>query len=283
MSIMRELGASELAGTHATLETKAKPETERTPETQGTPGTGRAPARQGTPGAAGGSAGAPARDGILVAYASLLDSNALVADWLKDLDVACTFSDDVYSAAERHDPRLAVLHFTQAQAQRLAALMERHPGTSVLGVVMDMTGHHTHRAIQHGASWVLNMLLPPESCLNLLRMVIQVVVPVPIVPAGAELAAQAVPRTAGPAAGAEKVPRKGPRKAADAQEEELLALLCGPAPIAEIAKCFYCSERSMYRQLRALYARYGVTGRQQLRREIALRSEPNRRQEMMRA
>jgi hypothetical protein len=87
----------------------------------------------------------------------------------------------------------------------------------------------------------------------------------------------AVREIAAGAAGAEKVPRM----AADVQEEELLALLCGPAPIAEIAKCFYCSERSMYRQSGALYARYGVTGRQQPRREIALRSEPNRRQEMM--
>lgn len=238
----------------------------------GAPGARWAPPRpRTTPSASTG----PASTDALLACASLRDSNALLAEWLGSLEVGCTFSEDAYLDAERNDPRLAVLPvLTEAQAQRLATLMERCPGTSVLGVVMDVTGHHTHRAIQHGASWVLNTLLPPECCLNLLRMVIQAVVPQPV-PETAELPVQPPAPLGTPAEAERDLPRL-----LDEQEEELLALLCGPASIAEIAKRFYCSERSMYRQLRRLYRRYGVTGRRHLRqllyqlRHKAARSDP---------
>nr|ADK32551.1 putative DNA-binding protein [Microbispora corallina] len=233
------------------------------------------PDRQRTRRATGGSADARGRGEVVVACASLRDTNAPLAEWLGDLDVGCTFCGDVYSAAETYDPRLALLPvLTEAQAQRLGRLMERCPGTSVLGIVMDVTGHHTHRAIQNGASWVLNTLLPAACCRNLLRMVIQAVVLGPTVPEPL-VAEPPVPEGVEPPTRpgtARAEPPAEARKVADAQEEELLALLCGPDSIAEIARRFYCSERSMYRQLRDLYRSYGVTGRRELRRVIALRS-----------
>lgn len=244
-----------------------------------------------------GTAGVSANGGTVVACASLKESSVPVAEWLQYLAIGCRFSDDVHLAVGQHDPRLTVLPvFTVPQAQRLASLTEQHPGASVVGVVMDMTGHHTHRAIEHGATWVLNALLPPASCMNMLRMVVEAVIPggrtaslSERCPASPGLAYRAVPvRTnrAGPirletapdtAADAGVSPGIRPAWQSDEAEKELLELLSGPAPISEIAKRFYCSERSMYRQLRSLYARYGVEGRQQLRRALALPAGPGRR------
>lgn len=200
----------------------------------------------------------------VVACSSLREIGLPVGEWLEGLDVACAFAADVYADAERFDPRLLVLPvFTEAHARRLAAFTERHPGTSVLGVITDVTGHHTHRAIQSGASWVLNTLLSAESCVNLLRMLTQAVVP-----------AGRGARPSEPALAGEGEAEGAWRRSHE--EQELIELLCGPTPITEIASRFYCSERSMYRQLRLLYAKYGVKGRQEFRREIAHRAQRGR-------
>ncbi|QXJ22487.1 hypothetical protein AGRA3207_003491 [Actinomadura graeca] len=180
--------------------------------------------------------------GVMVICDSLGDQFEPYTSWLDGLGVRCAFTGDVPSAVRRDRPPLVVLPvFTEVNARRLHELTDEHPGVAVLGVVRDLTGHQTHRAIHHGATWVLNMLLPTQCYKDVLLTL-----------AGTYLT-------------------RGPTSAptSEDEDEELIRLLCGTATVAEISKHFYCSERSMYRRLRSLYSRLGVRGRNQLRAHVA--------------
>ncbi|MEW2505768.1 hypothetical protein ACQPXB_44155 [Amycolatopsis sp. CA-161197] len=126
----------------------------------------------------------------------------------------------------------------------------------IIAVVDDLDGHQTFRAIDSGASAVLNVRLPHEKQL------------------GAVLAT------------CSGQPRRGPRltevralepaantEAADPEDTgRLMRMLCGTSSISAIAREFYCSERSMYRRLRRLYEQLGVSGRSELKSRMADRS-----------
>jgi len=171
--------------------------------------------------------------------------------WLADLGVHCVVTGDVAGAIARDGCPLALVPaFTDMHSQRLARLADDHPALAIVGVVSDLSGHYTHRAIQHGACSVLNLLLPEHTRVSVLRAAVN------LCPASA-----IAPPAGGPPAA----------RVFDPRDQKLLTLLRGSATIAEIADQLYCSQRSLYRRLRPLYAALGVTSRQELRAVMSRR------------
>jgi DNA-binding CsgD family transcriptional regulator len=178
-----------------------------------------------------------------VVSASLGEEFLPYVTWLERRGLRCLLTADTNRAMRETATVVALLPaFTELHSQRMGTLISAHPSVAVVGVVTDMTGHSTHRAMQHGAQWVLNLLLPEQFRLNVLGAV-------------AELYAS--PVAASSMDGIAGCPQE--------DDEQLIRLLIGSATVAEIAQQLFCSERSLYRRLRLLYASRGVRGRRELR------------------
>lgn len=119
--------------------------------------------------------------------------------------------------------------------------------TPVVVVVDDYLGHQTHIAIGAGATAVINLAIPADRQVHAL---------------GALLGLGA---TSLRAAVADIL--------SDHDAALLARLLCGPETVGAIARRFFCSERTMYRKIRALYARLRVSSRAELRALLAVRPE----------
>jgi DNA-binding NarL/FixJ family response regulator len=125
----------------------------------------------------------------------------------------------------------------------------------IIAVVNDLDGHQTFRAIDNGASGVLNVRLPAEMQVGAVLAACDGLVRRASVGARPQLAGGAVC----------VLERDGEVPAAPEETSRLVRLLCGTGSISSIAQQFYCSERSMYRRLRRLYEQMGVSGRSELR------------------
>lgn len=132
--------------------------------------------------------------------------------------------------------------------------------TPILAVVNDINGHQTFLAIKSGASAVLNVRLTRDEQIDAVLTVCSVT-------------ARPLPRT--PRlylADGENVELSDADTADQEEADRLVQMLCGTNSISLIAQQLYCSERSMYRRIRRLYQRMGVSGRSELRSQMAARN-----------
>lgn len=180
------------------------------------------------------------------------------------------------------------------EARWMKSCAHELPVVNFVAVVDDMTGHQTYLAISSGASAVLNMRLVPPAGSTVLRLAVTSVLPLAAGPAAAGPAAPVAPvspvpvapvapvagRHLGTPAAAALVDRSTVRSPVPAalepevarwgeEERQIVGLLRGHDTIATIARRYYCSERSMYRRVRALYDELGVSGRSELRSVLA--------------
>lgn len=132
------------------------------------------------------------------------------------------------------------------------SLRRGHCLRPIIAVVNDLDGHQTFRAIDNGASGVLNIRLPADKQIGAVFAACD----------GAVRPASRLQLAEPPVAPGEP----GEAETLDPEEAgRLMRMLCGTSSISSIAQQFYCSERSMYRRLRRLYEQLGVSGRSELR------------------
>ncbi|MGW4383339.1 hypothetical protein [Kitasatospora sp. NPDC004531] len=204
-----------------------------------------------------------------VVHEQLRRTAAPYARLVADFPVRWVYAADVGEALSGGGKIAVVPALNDLQIDQLRELVEAHPLVTHLGVVADLVGQGTQRAIQAGAASVLNVLIPPQEYRAVLRaLAAQLARPV----------ADRVLTLAGcstPAAAAGPIAAPPPPAAADEEDAELFRLLCGPLPISRIADELFCSERSTYRRARRLYSAYGVSGRHELRAVSARRRSPD--------
>jgi hypothetical protein len=161
--------------------------------------------------------------------------------WLERLDITCLIATDMAVALRECPPAVAfVSAFTEAQGRRLRELADAYPAVAIIAVVRDLTGHDTHRAIECGARLVVNLVIPDQARTRMMMATVSL-------------------HGLGPVPGP---PVPGPDGAGD--EAALVELLRGTLTLGEIAHRLHCSERSLYRRLRPLYASLGVRSRHEL-------------------
>ncbi|MBT2398832.1 DNA-binding response regulator [Streptomyces sp. ISL-100] len=166
---------------------------------------------------------------------------------------------------------------SEFQAECLRAVRARHPLSLLVAVTHDLTGFRTYFAIRSGANFVFNLAIPGESQIDMLyaqsrshRMT------TPAGPTGPWL--RAAPGDHGgrheshasgdardhAGRGGPAGDERCPDPALSESDAELARMLCTPMTVSEIARSYYCSERSMYRRVRKLYDDLGVSGRTEL-------------------
>lgn len=109
----------------------------------------------------------------------------------------------------------------------------------VVALVCDYDGLRTYQAIRAGADSVLNLAIPAGAQARVL------------------FAANDEPAAF------------GDHRSIPELVTPLMRLLCGDETIGAIARRSFCSERTMYRRIRALYDRLGVANRCELRDMVA--------------
>ncbi|SDC54027.1 helix-turn-helix transcriptional regulator [Actinokineospora iranica] len=173
-----------------------------------------------------------------------------------DNGIALRFADteELFSAPMDGRPVL-VPALSGADHELIRAIRAVRCMEPVVGVVDDINGHQTFEAMQSGASSVFNVRLPWERQIAVLDLL--------------QASSFGSAETRPTARSAEKVAADSAALNLDAENAELIELLCGNARISTIAQQLYCSERSLYRRIRRLYEQVGVTGRAELRRRSA--------------
>lgn len=143
-----------------------------------------------------------------------------------------------------------------SQARFVIQLRNARILTPILTIVNDLDGYQTCRAMVSGATSVLNLELPR----NKQRMIIQSFLGFEDEPSVVNMES---------IGGGESGQLAAEPPSMDADEIFLIDLLCGQVTIATIARMSYCSERSMYRRVRELYTKMGVSSRAELRARAA--------------
>ncbi|MFJ4825650.1 DNA-binding response regulator [Streptomyces bacillaris] len=176
-------------------------------------------------------------------------------------------------------PVLLPVH-SEYQTEELRALRNLQPLALLIAVTNDVSGHPTYYAIRSGANFVFNLAIEGRRQVGLVE---------------ARLRAHADARSAG-ATGLRTVPRRttappahpalvpdphpSPRPTAELapelapEDRQLARQLCTPMTVSEIARCHYCSERSMYRRIRRLYNSLGVGNRSELKMLVSAEPAP---------
>ncbi|MGK5638866.1 helix-turn-helix transcriptional regulator [Streptomyces sp. URMC 126] len=190
---------------------------------------------------------------VIVAHRSLRRLLEGYGGRTTDTSLRWQYADDVGAAVRGREGVFAALPaFTPQHAAVLARVSAADPVAGIVGVVADAVGTQTHLAIQSGANWVLNLLVQPSESFRVLRgLLLQ------------HAAAVGVPGAARPAPGAE-----APVGALSEEDRALVRMLRERVPVGEMARRFYCSERSMYRRIRRVYEVLGVANRQELRTRL---------------
>ncbi|MZF87638.1 helix-turn-helix domain-containing protein [Streptomyces sp. SID5643] len=169
------------------------------------------------------------------------------------------------------------------QAEGLRAVRVRHPLSMLIGVTNDVLGQRTYYAIRSGANFVLNLAIPGESQIDMLCAQIRAhrltaaadatAVWPPDDPGGAPdgrgFTGSALREQPGADDSESRQRREFAPSALPDYDKELVGLLCTSMTVTEIARRYYCSERSMYRRIRKLYNRLGVGCRTELVSEAA--------------
>jgi DNA-binding NarL/FixJ family response regulator len=181
----------------------------------------------------------------VLAHSGLADVLSDLAAILRASRIKIEFVDArALRAASVHAGPILVGVTSERHVEFLGSLREQHGRAPIIAVVDDVTGQSTHLAIKAGASVVYNLAIPFHRRVDGISAVL------PASPSAA--------RT------------RPSMPALDDKDRLLVNLLCGPQSVAEIARRFFCSERSLYRRIRRLYNTFGVTGRSELRSAIAV-------------
>ncbi|MFI1966123.1 response regulator transcription factor [Streptomyces pathocidini] len=149
---------------------------------------------------------------------------------------------------------------SEFQAEDLRAVRLQHPLALLVAVTNDLSGHQTYYAIRSGANFVFNMAIPEERQVDLLLAQCRA----HCTGSAPDRAAVAGRLRALPARESPPTPPAAAPIPGVDYDPELLRLLCTSATVSEIARRYYCSERSMYRRIRRLYDALGVSGRSEL-------------------
>lgn len=185
-------------------------------------------------------------EAVLPALLDLLTASGLL--------VVLVEASDLADASNSSD--LAMLVLPASNENELSFLSEIRPQcclVPIAAVVNDSLGWHTYKAIGAGASSVINLLLPLDK--QLAATILQ------LSPGCAQGTVLASPQI-----------NSDTRDRLGVEQAALLNALCTGQSVADLAKTSYCSERSMYRRIRALYDTIGVSSRVELRVRVAQRS-----------
>ncbi|WP_329052551.1 hypothetical protein OG738_08200 [Amycolatopsis sp. NBC_01488] len=162
---------------------------------------------------------------------------------LAEQDIRLVFTADLNRTLREHRGAVAAVPaFTEAEGSVIGALRTAFPDTAVLGVVDDVSGDQTYAAMRAGAHGVLNTQLPPSRAVTVIQRV-----------------APAAPVRAGAA------------PALSVHDFAVLEMVVEARSTREMARHFYCSERTMYRRLKDIYDHIGVDGRRGLLELLAAR------------
>ncbi len=187
---------------------------------------------------------------------------------------------------------------SEPQADSLRAVRARHPMSLLVAVTHDISGLRTYYGIRAGADFVLNLAIPGDAQTDLLRAHIRAHRMTTAArsgpaadPALTRLRAIPVSHVRDQGHGREEgreqdrgrghgvrygtddrradqalrgSPEPPPAPAPHEYDGELVRLLCTAMTVTEIARHYYCSERSMYRRIRKLYDALGVGSRAEL-------------------
>ena len=139
-----------------------------------------------------------------------------------------------------------------------------YPFAAVVAAVIDPTGLISLSAIEAGASLVLNLLIPPEHAVPVIAQQLLAHLNYGGID-GLFAARDSTPRWSSDCSLSTVLP-------ATDSDHQLLHLLMSGQSTSQLARRFYCSERSMYRRLRNVYDRIGVSGRYELMNRMADRA-----------
>lgn len=185
--------------------------------------------------------------GQFVAPDTLRDILAPCERSLITMGMAIRFTPDVYAEIDAGHPVALLPAFNERHSSMISSMTAEHPGAVLVGVVSDITGMQTYQAIRSGATGVLNTALPPVVAAEALEQVCRHRIPA-IAPAISN-----------------DTPEKRAVEIGD-EDADLVRMLLSEKSTSEIARHFYCSERTMYRRLRNLYRKIGAQGRNDIRR-----------------
>ncbi|MCZ1011834.1 DNA-binding response regulator [Streptomyces lydicus] len=179
---------------------------------------------------------------------------------------------------------------SEFQVEELRAIRVRHPLSLLIAVTSDISGYRTYYAIRSGANFVLNLAIPGKSQIDMLYAQLRV----HRMTSPAETTTtwlQAIPADQGGRHHGNDDGEPAPRTDVDREahitgaplrptlptyDTELMRLLCTSTTVSEIARRYFCSERSMYRRIRRLYDDLGVGSRAELMSLRRARLEPTR-------
>ncbi|MGW5716547.1 helix-turn-helix transcriptional regulator [Amycolatopsis sp. NPDC003865] len=166
---------------------------------------------------------------------------------LEKQDIRLMLTADLNRTLREHRGAVAAVPaFTEAEVSVISSLRAAFPGQAVLGVVDDVSGSQTYAAMHAGAHGVLNLQLPPARAVTVIHR-----------------------QAARVALGAPEGPDAGP--ALSVSDFAVLEMVIEARSTREMARRFYCSERTMYRRLRDIYGHIGVDGRRGLLELLATR------------
>ncbi|WP_019547651.1 helix-turn-helix transcriptional regulator [Streptomyces sulphureus] len=142
---------------------------------------------------------------------------------------------------------------TEFQNEELRAVRLNQATALIVAVTHDVSGHQAYHAIRSGADLVFNLANPSREQLDAVcaRCVSH---------SSAVVGLSQHSRSSSVEAAGEVRPDGHPGP----YDEELLRLLGTSLTVSEIARRFYCSERTMYRRIRHLYDAFGVSRRSEL-------------------
>lgn len=164
---------------------------------------------------------------------------------LAEQDIRLVFTTELNRTLREHRGAVAAVPaFTEAEGSVIRPLRTAFPGSAVLGVVDDVSGDQTYAAMRAGAHGVLNTQLPPSRAVTVIHRL----------------------------ATAEQE-RPGAAPALSASDFAVLEMVIEARSTREMARHFYCSERTMYRRLKDIYAHIGVDGRRGLLELLATRRQ----------
>lgn len=185
-----------------------------------------------------------------------------LARHLRQQGVVIHYFEDVSEALDQSGRTIVLPALSNLQLRLLSSTSMARPLGATIAVVTDASGQQTHAAFQSGATLVVNTLIPPAYSASAVQALL---VTHKVASASSDrypLRQQRPPQTP-------NISRSEPLLAGqggdDFSDASLVASLHGPCTITDLARQFFCSERSMYRRARQVYKYFGVAGRYELR------------------
>ncbi len=175
------------------------------------------------------------------------------------------FDEDCEQLASDRPSAIALPATTTGRLDLITQVAQDYPFAAIVATVIDPTGLISRGAIDAGACLVLNLLIPAEHTVPVIAQQLLAHLNYSM----AEAAPPPPPPTAlRPHLDDDTCWLTAILPSTD-DDHELVHHLIGGESTSELARRFYCSERSMYRRLRHIYDRVGVSGRYELINRLA--------------